>query len=543
MTLPNSGPCCVRTRMAVYAVLLVSLGIGVCFPHLDRGMLIDDESAFGITTDIMLETGDWVVPSLGTAQPHLNATPLFNWLGCLTDDCFADSSLKYRVWSAVFAVLCALAVLLLGAELFRPEVGFLAGVLLLTNHHFLYEHGARCGVMEPGLMLFLTLMPYCYLRTFRPGANPITWWMLTGATLGGAIMMKPPAMGGFFFGLIGLHHLFARRDLAWREHFTRPLLALAVATLIALPWYALIYQRLGFPGLKILFYDNSIRRVTHGTGRHYQPPPYWLYLDFLWGSARSGLLFWPSLAFGACCVVVGWLRFAWSLPTLLAGAYVAAISLATVKNPHYVYCAVPFLCVLSAAALLIGWLPRPQVLGNGRFGVAVWRVVAVVGLVSAMLFVRTDLRRNYQKLHAPAWEYPPLMVYRAAESHLANGSARFVLFGDYPHKREETNANRGFGSVDRFYRPRLSQAEQLFTLDELKSLRGDARPAVVFLPPRMTPAELAEVWFVSRPDRVVRLRTQRSFYTVLLYHDAEAVFQLTEFLKANEVPNDELCRF
>jgi 4-amino-4-deoxy-L-arabinose transferase-like glycosyltransferase len=223
----------VRARVAVYALVLVGLGGWVCFSRLGEGMLACDEASFAYTSDRMVRTGDWVVPHIHELGPHLNAAPLYNWLTNLTGPLAGDGYARYRVWSAVFGVGCALAALALGALLFGAEVGFLAGLFLLANVSFVFQHGARASVMEAGLAFLVTTMAVCYVRTFQAPHRARLWWALTGVFLGLAVLMKPPAMGGFFFCTLCLHHLVARRDLSWKARLLGPLGAGAVAALIS----------------------------------------------------------------------------------------------------------------------------------------------------------------------------------------------------------------------------------------------------------------------------------------------------------------------
>src|SRR5262245_3166435 len=213
----------VRLRIAIYALVLTGFGTWVCFSRLGSGMLACDEASFAYTSDRMVNTGDWIVPYIHELRPHLNAAPLYNWLTNITCPILGHSYLRYRVWSATFGVGCGLAVLVLGTLLFRVEVGFLAGLLLLSNVAYVFQHGARACVMESGLAFLVTAMVICYVRTFQAPDRSRLWWALTGLFLGLAVLMKPPAMGGFFFCTLGLHHLFARRDLSWKARLTGPL--------------------------------------------------------------------------------------------------------------------------------------------------------------------------------------------------------------------------------------------------------------------------------------------------------------------------------
>ena len=90
-----------RTAIGALALTLVA-GI-CCFLRLSEGTLFGDEAAFACTTDRMQSTGNWIVPFLAD-KPHLNATPLYNWLTLAVVPWSDGTPLSYRFWSAAFGV-------------------------------------------------------------------------------------------------------------------------------------------------------------------------------------------------------------------------------------------------------------------------------------------------------------------------------------------------------------------------------------------------------------------------------------------------------
>src|SRR5262249_27803373 len=148
-------------------------------------------------------TGDWVVPCIAE-RPHLNATPLYNWLTAAVAPCFGESPLAYRFWSAASGVGCVLATFALGAALFGPEVGLLAGLLLAFNWDFLFYHGTRFGGMDALLAFFLTAAVLCYAWAQARPARAGPAWGLLGACVGLAWLSKPPIFGTFFLAALSL---------------------------------------------------------------------------------------------------------------------------------------------------------------------------------------------------------------------------------------------------------------------------------------------------------------------------------------------------
>jgi len=270
--------------LTIYAVAVLAVSGATCFYQLDRGMLFLDEAYFAYTTEHMLRTGDYIVPSIGESGPHLYAAPLYNWLCCLTADVLGDGALRYRAWCAAFGVGCALAALLLGAVVAGPEVGFLAGLLVATNHYFLFMCGAREGRMDPPLAVFVTVALVAYIKAQRSIGRGMGWWALVGTCLGGALLMKPPPFGCFFFTLLTCHHLLTRHSLSLRTRIHGPALAASVMGCLAIPWYIAIYTQLGWHGLDEHIISTSIGRVKKPFGRH---EPWWFYLNSIWESSLA----------------------------------------------------------------------------------------------------------------------------------------------------------------------------------------------------------------------------------------------------------------
>lgn len=56
-------------------------------------------------------------------HPYFNKPPLYMWLSATTYDLLPGFEFKYRFWSAVFGIVAVVMTGLLGAKLFRWEVG------------------------------------------------------------------------------------------------------------------------------------------------------------------------------------------------------------------------------------------------------------------------------------------------------------------------------------------------------------------------------------------------------------------------------------
>ena len=515
-----------RSRAAMYALVIVAAGGWVCFHRLGSGMVIDDEASFAYTTDYMRTSGDWVVPRIDAAHAHLNATPLYNWLSCLTWDWFGDGELRYRVWAAAFGLACGLAVMVLGTLLFRPEVGLLAALTLLTNHHFLFWHGVREGVMEPGLAFFVVCCAICYVRTHQSPAHYRLWWVSFGLCLGAAVMIKPPAIAGFFATTMFAHHFVSRRDLPWKAMALGPVLALVVAAAIVAPWLLALYGEVGWIGPRTIFVFNSIERArADGPGAPNQSP--WFYLDHARHSSRAfryivaGVS--AAVAGFAVAVVTGRGRLAWGLPVLLATTYLTAISLSATKHFHYCYASFPFLSLTLAGVLLIGFGSPPA---SGRWVRIGWRGLGIAGVVTAAVLLWHDCLRVEKELRAGRWNYPPVLFREAMRPKIESGGVRLILY-NFPAGSDPTTRDNGFSAADPYYCDfRLPGTFRPCTIGELNQQLADDTPTVVFLPPLVKLDQLMSEGLERIPDRCVMVHSQARPYPVLLFNGAEAACDL-----------------
>lgn len=522
----------VRVRVAIYALVLGAVGMWVGFSRLSAGMLVCDEASFAYTTDRMLRTGDWVVPHIHDRGPHLNATPLFNWLSALTAPLFGDGNFHYRVWSAAFGVGCVLATFALATLLFSAEVGLLAGLLLLGNNSFVFQHGMRSCVMESTLAFFVTAMAICHVRTFQVPDRARLWWGLAGLCLGLAVLTKPPAMGGFFFCSLCLHHLLTRSDLSWKARLLGPLGAGVVAGAVALPWYALLYERLGWPAIDQLFLGNSVRRaanvgqsVTH---------PFTFYLEQIRASSVGFRVAVPALIGGLVALVLGLNRRSWGVLFFLIVPFLLAISNAATKHTHYAYAAFPFLAVATAGFVLSGLTQLPLV-GSAR-GRWIWRAAAGAGIIAASFVLRADLAKVKEHLNDPRWDYPPPRLYEAAEPDLARAAARLVVY-QFPNGKERLDRALGFTAHDLYYLDRMPHAVPAKSVADLNHILTEGVPTVVIFPPKgMTAEQLARDGLRFSPERVVLTKSELFVYPVMLFHGAEPKLGLGAVLREIELP-------
>jgi len=222
--------------MAVAA--LIFLGTIVSPPSL----MDDVDSVHAAIARTMLRSGDWVTARLDGVV-YLDKSPMTYWVIAASYAIFGIHDWAARIPLALSAILLCGVTTQFGAWAFGRRAGFYAGMALATCAGlFLFT---RILIPEVMLTLSVTVTMWAFLRLLEEREpRPGLWAVLMGASLGAGLLMKgliagvAPA-GGAFLYLLVTRQLFSRQ--VWRR--LRPFLVLAVALLVAAPWYVLATLR------------------------------------------------------------------------------------------------------------------------------------------------------------------------------------------------------------------------------------------------------------------------------------------------------------
>ncbi len=187
----------------------------------------------------MIESGDWVVPSV-TGETFLEKPPFFFLTASLFGRLFSPPLALYdatRLATAFYIFLALLFAALAARELYGEEYGTLAAILLIgcvhlqvTGHKLLTDVG-----LFAGFSMALYGLALCSRRPARGG-----FWLGTGTGLG-FLTKGVIAPGMLGITAIALPLFFA----AWRRK--NYILTLALAVIAALPWLVIwplaLYRR------------------------------------------------------------------------------------------------------------------------------------------------------------------------------------------------------------------------------------------------------------------------------------------------------------
>jgi 4-amino-4-deoxy-L-arabinose transferase-like glycosyltransferase len=434
------------------AALTVGLGLG------RAGRLTYHEAFVAESAREMIAGRDVLVPSMG-GRPWLEKPPLAIWLVALGGWLGgAVSEVVARAPSAVAATLLALGIGSLAARRYGAAAGLLAGLIqATTSWTVLRGRLAEADMLLAGLVTWI-LLAFDRVRAAASsdrGAAGYRWWRLAfWLGLGVSTLIKGIGFGAALVGVTVVLVLVWDRDLRTPRRLVLGRGAVrdwAVAGLLALAW----------PALVLLRYPQALGFwAWHLTGRlaerpeHFASGPWWQYGPALLGQ----LLPWTPLALvGAGRSLVravrrdqqshslsrwervagGWVRASAPLSAaasrdgdrlLCAWAVgpVALLSLATVKNPHYIIHALAPWSIWAALSLLrLGARLERRGSSAERLRRGAWLGFGGLGLSWALVFAVLGpwLDRRGQ---GAEWAF-----YEAAGRCLRSGEPLALLYDDW----------------------------------------------------------------------------------------------------------------
>ncbi|GIV19540.1 MAG: hypothetical protein KatS3mg023_1291 [Armatimonadota bacterium] len=330
------------------ALPVIALGMG-CFWGLSAAGLFDlDEGLYATAARQMVESGDWLVPRVGTGV-FFDKPPLTYWLQALCMKVFGFTPLAARLPSAVAALLTAWLIWQWAKRRGIERVGWLA--LMIYPLCPLTMGLARQAIMDSLLTLWFTLAVVGWVEGY------------TGDRRGYLLMALGAGLATMTKGLIGLLlpgaalvlWILLRRD--WAELKRIPWLsAFGIYLLIVLPWHLAVWRAAGDLFVREYIIHHHIQRFLGKDFGHVAP--FWFYIPILLVGMYPWSAFVPVIGWQA---MSGWrcerdkLCCAWAMWAFWAVVVVVFFSLSKSKLPGYVLPAVPALTLLTALRLHSLW--------------------------------------------------------------------------------------------------------------------------------------------------------------------------------------------
>ena len=190
----------------------------------------------------MLQSGDWVTARLNGVA-YLEKSPLGYWLTATSYRFFGVTDWAARLPLTFAVVMLCWTTLCFGRWAFGRQAGFYCGLVLSTCAGlFLFT---RILIPDAILTLTIALSMWSFLRALDPDEQrPRLWSSFFGICLGLGLLLKGLIAMVFPVGAAFLYLAVTRQLLVrhtWRK--LRPIRALLIMGLIAVPWHVLATLR------------------------------------------------------------------------------------------------------------------------------------------------------------------------------------------------------------------------------------------------------------------------------------------------------------
>jgi len=281
---PGSPDTDTRIRRRSFALVLLLPAI-LLYPNRGFHLLEPDEGRYAQIPREMLESGEWVVPTL-QGEPYLDKPPLMYWLTALSYRAFGVSPDTARLVPAVCVHLTILLAYLLGRRSLGERAAFWAAMLLTVAPGFVGV--ARLLLLDGLLVLCIAASVLCGFEAVRTGRLKIGWWIVAAVASGFGFLTKGPIsevllfVPLFAFGWLTRGH----KGVSPPARFKHYVLFFAIVFLVNLPWYVAIWLR--EPAfLRHFFWEHNVMRFLQPFD-HLQPV--WYYAPILLAGLLPGTL-------------------------------------------------------------------------------------------------------------------------------------------------------------------------------------------------------------------------------------------------------------
>ena len=352
---PDSG----AARYVIWVTLLIVVCALTLFANLQgRDLWGADESRNAERAREMIASRQWMTPTY-LRQPDFDKPPVHYWLMAAAGQLLGPSDAVFCLPSAVFGLATVLMTFALGASLYGPRAGGMAGFILATAFLFVYD--ARMAFIDLPLLACITGSIFAGHRALGPKKGWIRSAVVAALLLAAGAMMK--GLVGLVLPLLvlGLGESTAGR---WRR-----LTGLAgAAMLVATPLYIQLGSR--FTG-RFLAVDHFRRFLIPDAalgGNH----PWYFYGPTLLSDFLPWTILLPAVGVALACTPDAFRR--WRLPLVWFGATFLLLSLGANKREPYL------LPLFPALALLCGAVADEVLAGRARRLLLVWWRLGLVVL-------------------------------------------------------------------------------------------------------------------------------------------------------------------
>lgn len=352
------------------------------FWMLSKRSLDSHECFVSVTAREMLESGNWILPTLN-GQPRINKTPLNYWLvACLAKITGRVNEFAARLPSAVFAFLSAAAVLYFLNRWLSFRIAVIsAGVWVTSLSYFRGSHSARPD-MALAFFIIICLMSFYSAVTSQTRKQQVVYMLIFWISFGLGNLAKGPAPLAYVF-IPMLSYIVIHRQ--WKVLAKLlPVIGPIIVMVIMLPWPLAIAHKVGWNLIvwKREFFDRLFGEYAQGNY------PIYYYFGMMFKYVTPWVAFLPMALIAPFYKIWGEKRPVMQFLWLWFVIDMVFLTIDAGKRQHYL------LPLMPAMAILIGILLEDMIFTRKaytqRFAKNVLRchiIAIILGAVGGSIYI------------------------------------------------------------------------------------------------------------------------------------------------------------
>ncbi len=234
----------IQTRNVLAVIAVLALSAISAFWSLSTTSLDSHECFVSVTAREMLESGDWVFPTMN-GNPRLNKTPLSYWLvASLAKVTGRVDEFTTRLPSAVFAFLSAVAILYFVSRWLSLRIALISTAVWATSLG--YVRCSHIGRPDMALAFFIIICFLCFYSaiTAKTRRSQVLFMLAFWTSLGLGNLAKGPAPIPYVFIPLLAYIAFRRQ---WKiVPKLLPIVGPIILLAITLPWPLAIAHRVNW---------------------------------------------------------------------------------------------------------------------------------------------------------------------------------------------------------------------------------------------------------------------------------------------------------
>ncbi len=267
-------------------ILLAIIGCGLLFPNISYPLIEPDESRYVQIAMEMVQTGDYVTPTLN-GDPYLDKPPLLYWLTAMSMSMFGMNEWAARLPTVVASLLTVILTFAVGKRVVGSTAAWCGSLALLLCGGFVLA--GRFVIMDSLLTCCTTACFLCSYLAIASGRFQWRWWIAASIACGLGMLCKGPvAMVLCLPPLVAFRWISAEKPQLRVGHLA---VMMGIVSLMAAPWFVAVSQA-NPEFINYFFLKHNFSRFAGGFN-HVQP--FWFYVPVMMAAMFPASLLVPVL--------------------------------------------------------------------------------------------------------------------------------------------------------------------------------------------------------------------------------------------------------